>query len=98
MNYCFAFNHINYSRYLTYQHVYLRTLLRERSKSVVDLDEQGFGGSFSGVHFTSLHADLITKTFNGQVKRQSGPQPAGFSGNIKKVNDWVQTAHIHAKL
>ena len=42
IKYSFTLDHINYSRYLTYQHVYLRTL---QSKAVADLDERGFGGS-----------------------------------------------------
>ena len=98
IKFCFAFDHINYSRYLTYQHVYLRTLQRERSKAVADLNEQGFGVSLSGLPFTSLHGDLITEIFIGQTKRQAGPHAAGFSTDINKVNDWVRTAHIHTKL
>ena len=53
IKYCFTFDHINYSRCLTYQHVYLRTL-QERSKCVEDLDERGFRGSLSGLPFTSF--------------------------------------------
>ena len=87
IKYCFIFDHINYSRYLTYQHVYLRTLQSERSKTVADLDERGFGGPLSGQPFTSLHGDLITEIFNGQTKRQAGPHAAGFSTDINKVND-----------
>ena len=98
VKYCFTFHHINYSRYLTYQHMYWRTLQRERSKAVADLDERGFGGFPSGLPFTSLHGDLITEIFNGQTKRQAGPHAAGFSTDLNKVNDWVRTAHIHAKL
>ena len=98
IKYCFTFNHINYSRYLTYQHVYLRTLLSERSKAGADLDERGFGGSLSGLPFKSLHGDLITEIFNGHAKRQADPHAASFSTDINKVNDWVRTAHIHAKL
>ena len=52
----------------------------------------------SGLPFTSLDGDLITELFNGQTKRQEGPHAVGFSKDIIKVNDWVQTAHIHAKL
>ena len=97
IKYCFTFAHINYPRYLKYQHVYLRTLQSKRSKTVADLDERGFGGPLSGQPFTSLHGDLITEIFNGQTKCQAGPHAAGFSTGINKVNDWVRTAHIHAK-
>ena len=60
IKFCFTFDHINYSRYLTCQYVYLRILQRERSKAVADLNERGFGVSLSGLPFTSLHCDLIT--------------------------------------
>ena len=63
--------------------MYLRTLQRERRKAVADFDERGFGGSPSGVTFTSLHGDLITEIFNGQTKCQAGPHAAGFSTDIK---------------
>ena len=86
-NYCFTFDHINYSRNLIYQHVYLRTLQNEQSKAVADLDEQGFGGPLSSLPFTSLDGHLITEIFNGQTKRQAGPHAAGFSTDINKVND-----------
>ena len=98
IKYCFTFDRINYSRYLIYQNVYLRTLQSKWSKTVADLDERDFGGSLSGLPFTSLHGDLITEIFNGHTKRQVGPHAAGFSTDINKVNDWVQKAHIHAKL
>ena len=65
---------------------------------MADLDEQDFGGSVSGLPFTSLHEDLITEIFNVQKECQAGPHAAGFSTDISKVNDWVRTAHIHAKL
>ena len=98
IKYCFTFDHISYSWYLTYQHVYFRTLKGKQRKAVADLDERGFGGSLSGLPFTSLHGELITEIFNSQTKHQAGPHAADFSTDIIKVNEWVQTAHIHAKL
>ena len=78
--------------------MFLKTLQRERSKAVVDLDERGFGGSLASLPFTSLHGNLMTEIFNGQTIRQAGPQAAGFSRDINSINDWVQEVHIHAKL
>ena len=80
--------------------MYLRTLQNERSKAVADLDEPGFDGSLSlsCLPFTSLHGDLITEIFSDQKKRQAGPHKAGFSRTTGKVNDWIQTVHIDAKL
>ena len=98
IKYCFTFGHINCSRYLTYQHVYLRILQSKQSKAVADLDEQGFGGSPLGLPFTSLYGHLITEIFNGQTKRHAGPHAASFSTDVNKKNDWVQTAHTYAKL
>ena len=98
IRYCFTFDHINYSRYLTYQQVYLRTLQSKQRKAVIDLDEQVLGGSLLGLPFTSLHGDLITEILNGQTKRQAGELAAGFSIDINKVTDWVRTAHIHVKI
>ena len=42
---------------------------------------------------------LITEVFNGETKRQAGPQNrSGFSTNVDAVNTWIKTTHIHAKL
>ena len=98
IKYCFTFGHMNYSLYLRYQHVYLRTLQRDWSKAVAGLDEIGLDGFLSGLPFSSLHGDLTTEIFNGQTKLQAGPHAAGVSTDINKVNNWVQTTHLHAKL
>ena len=98
IKYCFAFDHVNYSRYLSYQQVYLRFLETSNIPAITDLKERGFGGSISGEPFSTIHGDLITELFNGQTKRQAGPHSLGFSTNIESVNDWVNTAHIHAKI
>ena len=90
IKYSFTFDHISYSWYLTYQHVYFRTLKGKQRKVVADLDERGFGGSLSGLPFTSLHGELITEIFNSQTKHQAGPHAAGFSTDIIKVNEWVK--------
>ena len=86
IKYGFTFRHINYSRYLTYQHVYLRILQSKQSKAVADLDEQSLGGSLSDLPVTSLHDNLITEIFNSQTKRMAGPHAAGFSIDINEVN------------
>ena len=98
IKYGFIFHHINYSRYLAYQQVYLRSLQSKRSKIVADLDEQSLGGCFTGLPFTSLHGNLITEIFNSQTKQQAGPNAAGFSININNVSDSIQLTRIHAKL
>ena len=98
VKYCFAFYHINYACYVSYQQVYLRELQRFNSNAMVNLMQRGFGGSLSCDLFSCLHGVLITEIFNGQTKRQSSPHCAGFSTDIAKVNTWVATSHIHEKL
>ena len=98
IKYCFAFDHVNYARYISYQQVYLRSLEKNNSPAIKDLKERGFGGSISGEPFSTIHGDLITELFNGQTKRQAGPHSLGFSTNIESVNNWVNTAHINAKI
>ena len=83
VKYCFAFDHINYARYVSYQQVYLRELQRINNKAIIGLTQRG---SLLGDSFSCLHGDLITEIFNGQTKRQAGPHCAGFSTVISKVN------------
>ena len=48
---CFAFDHINYARYMSFQHVYSRDLERRNDPAFTDLKLRGFGGSLSGARF-----------------------------------------------
>jgi len=98
IKFCFAFDHVNYSRYLSFQQVYLRDLERNNHPAINDIKTRGFGGSLSGSAFSTIHGDLITEVFNGETKRQAGPHRQGFSRNIDAVNTWVRTAHIQAKM
>ena len=98
VKYCFAFNYINYTRYLSYQQVYLQELQRIDSNAMMDLTQRGFDDSLSGDSFSCLHGDLVTEIFNGQTKRPTGSHCAGFSTDIAKVNTWVATSHIHGKV
>ena len=95
---CLACDHIYYARYLPYQQDYLRQLQRINSNAMMNLTQRDFGGSLSGDSFSFLYGDLITKIFNWQTERQAGPHCAGFSADIAKVNTWVGTSHVHAKV
>ena len=65
---CFAFNHINYSRYLTAQHINLQRIQIYKKEAWEDLLKEGFGGSLSGSTFSTIHGDLITEcTVNRKV-------------------------------
>ena len=54
----FAFDHIKYAAYITYQHVYLNNLLR-KDNTVKDLITNGHGASCSGDSFSTIHGDLV---------------------------------------
>ena len=98
LKYCFAFDHINYARYMSFQHVYLSDLEAKGDPAIDNLIKRGIGESLSGDKFSSIHGDLITEVFNGKTKRQAGPHRSGFSTNVDAVNTWIKTTHIHAKL
>ena len=72
LTYCFAFGHINYARYLSYQQFYLTPLEANNSPAVSNI-------------WIIIHGDLVTEIFNGQTKRQTGPHGSGFSTNIDTV-------------
>ena len=94
----FAFNHQNYARYCSYQHVFLQYMCTENKQAFQHLSERGFGASGSGEKFISVHGDLITEHFNKLTKDTAGPFRAGFSTDISAVNTWVCTIHMHCKL
>ena len=94
----FAFDHQNYARYGSFQHVYLDNLINTNRNAYEDLVKKGFGASITGQKFSTIHGDLITELFNKQTKGTAGPFRAGFSTDIEAVNRWVSTIHIHCKL
>ena len=51
LKYCFAFDHINYARYMSFQHVYLSNLEAEGDAAIDNLIKRGIGESLSGVSF-----------------------------------------------
>ena len=97
LKYCFAFDHINYARYTSIQHVYLSDLEAKGDPAIDNLIKRSIAGSLSGDKFSSIHGDLITEVFNGETKRQAGPHRSGLSTNVDAVNTWIKTTHIHAK-
>ena len=67
---CFAFDHINYARYMSFQHVNLLMLKMCHDPAFTELinliSERGFGGSLSGETFSAIHGDLITEIYNAR--------------------------------
>ena len=56
----FAFGHMNYARYLTFQHVTLTNLHQTNPAAWAELKENGFGGSLSGGAFSTVHGEVTT--------------------------------------
>ena len=95
----FAFGHVNYARYLTYQHVCLQDLKSTNPKAWKELSDNGFGGSLSGEPFSTIHGDLIIETtINREVKVKGGPMPGGYSTSKSTTDAFIKTSHIMAKI
>ena len=95
---CFAFNHISYSFYLTFQHVNFSEIKQCNEKVWKDLLREGFGGSLSGKPF-SIHGDLITDvTIKREVKVLGGPMMGGYSTSDKKNDVFIKTSFVMAKV
>ena len=95
----FAFGHVNYARYLTYQHVTLSNLHQTNPAAWTELKGNGFGGSLTGGPFSTVHGDFITEvTVNREVKVRGGPMQGGFSTSLKAEDAFIKTSHLMAKL
>lgn len=95
----FAFGHMNYARYLTYQHVTLTNLHESNPEAWNELKERGFGGSLRGGAFSTVHGDYITEvTVNREVKVRGGPLHGGYSTSLKAEDAFIKTSHLMAKV
>ena len=84
----FAFNHISYSRYLTFQLNVWNDLLRE-----------GFGGSLSGEQFSIIPGDLTTEvTINHEVKVCGGRMMSGSSTPDQTNDTFIKISHVMTKV
>ena len=79
LKYCFAFDHINYARYMSFQHACLSDVEAKGDPAIDDLIKRGISGSLSGDKFSAILGDLITEVFNGETKRQ-----------VKKLKDQLK--------
>ena len=96
---CFAFNYINYARYLTIQHVNFEKIQIEKPTAWEDLLNDGFGGSITGQSFSTIHGDLITETtINREVKVRGGPVRGGYSTSFEANDAFIKTSHLMAKI
>ncbi len=92
----FGFDHQNYARYCSFQHVSLQELKRIQHPAFHDLQARGHGGSITGGAFSTIHGDFITELFNKEKKGTAGPFRSGFSTSLGTENTWVHTIHIHS--
>ena len=95
----FAFDHINYVGYITYQHVYLNNLLGKVNSIVKDLITYGHGASCSGDSLSTIHGDLVTEHFKNKRKVLLGLSlQVIVLAFVYAVNKWIKTSHIHSKV
>ena len=94
----FAFVHVNYARYNSYQHVFFNEEKRLNSPAYQDLKQYGDGASLTGSHFSGLHGDLMAELFNKETKGTAGPFRSGYGTDMQSVTTWVITLHIHCRL
>ena len=94
-----AFGHPNYARYLSYQHVMLKSLPQQKPLVWDELLKNGFGGSITGKPFSTEHGDyMIETTINREVKVRGGPMQGGYSTDLTSMNRYVQNTNHLAKL
>ena len=96
---CFAFSHINYSRYLTFQHVNFSKMKDCYENVWNDLLREGFGWSLSAEPFSTIHRDFITKvTINLEFKVRGVTMMGGCSTLDKTTDTFVKTSHVMVKV
>eukprot|EP00794_Sanderia_malayensis_P006502 gene6502-7247_t len=95
----FAFNHHNYSRYLTHSHIVLSNMKEEDPDAYDDLSIYGPGISLSGERFSSIAGDLVTEVGpNRESKIRGGPMRGGYSTSPEAVDTFYKNSHKLAKL
>ena len=63
-----------------------------------ELSTNGYSASLSGASFGGIHGDLLTEWFNKETKGTAGPFRSGYSTDVKTVNTWIRTSHIHCEM
>ena len=95
----FAFNHQNYSQYLTQHHVEFTNLSITKSQAFSFLETFDLGARPSGNKFSTIPGDLVTEvTITRKVKVGGGPMRGGYSPSIDAKNDFILRSDILAKL
>ena len=94
----FTFDHINYVRYNSFQHVFLSNHSKGNPQAFDDLLKYRFGATSLGETFSTIHEDLVAENFNKESKGKTGPYRSGYISHQNKVNKWIVTFHINSKL
>ena len=82
----FAFDHINYARYNSFQHMLLFLEQRLNSRAYQDLLSNGHTASTTGNNFSGVSDDLLTEWFNKETKESDGPFRGGYSTQMSTIN------------
>ena len=64
----FAFDHINYTRFNSFQYVFLSNLSKDNQQAWCDILKYGFGATSSGEIFSEFCGDFVTEYFNKKYK------------------------------
>ena len=93
----FAFDHVHYARYNTYQHVLLNSMQRNNEDGFKDLSIYGHGSTSTVLSFSAIHDDLVTEHFNRETKGTAGPFRSGYSTDQQALNRWIKTSRVAVK-
>ena len=89
---CFAYDHVNYARFLSYYWVQMRSLRSTHPDVSQYLADGGFSVQRSDCAFAQVAADLaIEQSINRATKTQGGV--IGISRSPAAIQRWVLTAH-----
>ena len=73
VKHCFAYNHVNFATYITYQHVSLRTMEHNNHPTIDELKTRRFECNLSGGEFSSINGDFCDRNFKGRDQAPSWP-------------------------
>ena len=94
LNLVHVFNHINYSRWGTFQHIYFSSMKHKSPPVYQKLKNVGFTTSQSGGIFNWVDGDYICKCQKNRDWSFSGRLKAGFIKKTKTFKTWIRTKHI----
>ena len=94
LNLAHTFDHINYTRWCTFQHVNLSEMKRQSTEAYQDLKNGGFTASQKGGVFDAVPGDYICERQNSDTKSAEGPIKSGLGTNISNFNNWIRTRHV----